>query len=208
MEENRGGESHPNLVENLLWRRERLRMSCSIPSSIDDIEDFTSPPPQREASIPAGVSLHGVRRRGKGGGEEKEREEAKSTMIPGSHSVYVKTFGCAHNVSDSEYMQGLLAEYGYRLTEEKEEADAWVINSCTVKNPSESAFVHLLRKGVAQSKAVVVSGCVPQADKKMKALDGVSVIGVQQIDRVVEVVEEALKGNQVIVIGVLTCISY
>lgn len=27
----------------------------------------------------------------------------------------VRTFGCSHNVSDSEYMEGMLAEYGYDL---------------------------------------------------------------------------------------------
>lgn len=36
--------------------------------------------------------------------------------VPGSQSVWVKTFGCAHNISDSEYMAGLLSAYGYRLT--------------------------------------------------------------------------------------------
>ena len=29
-------------------------------------------------------------------------------------SVWVKTFGCSHNVSDGEYMAGLLSSYGYR----------------------------------------------------------------------------------------------
>ena len=27
----------------------------------------------------------------------------------------MRTFGCSHNVSDSEYMEGMLAEYGYEL---------------------------------------------------------------------------------------------
>ena len=33
---------------------------------------------------------------------------------PGLGSVWLKTFGCAHNVSDGEYMAGLLVSYGYR----------------------------------------------------------------------------------------------
>ena len=44
-------------------------------------------------------------------------------------------------------------------------------------------------------KPVIVSGCVPQGDRNIKGLEDVSVIGVTQIDRVVEVVEEALKGH-------------
>ena len=46
-------------------------------------------------------------------------------------------------------------------------------------------------------KPLVVAGCVPQADKKAKELEGLSLVGVTQIDRVVEVVEETLKGNTV-----------
>lgn len=44
-------------------------------------------------------------------------------------------------------------------------------------------------------KPVVVSGCVPQGDRDLKGLEDVSILGVTQIDRVVEVVEEALKGH-------------
>jgi hypothetical protein len=43
---------------------------------------------------------------------------------------------------------------------------------------------------------VVVAGCVPQGAPKTGFLHGLSVVGVQQIDRVVEVVEETLKGTR------------
>lgn len=64
---------------------------------------------------------------------------AGSAAIPGTQRVWFKTWGCAHNVSDSEYMMGQLAAYGYRLVgdEERDVADLWLLNSCTVKNPSQ-----------------------------------------------------------------------
>jgi len=34
----------------------------------------------------------------------------------GIQSIYVKTWGCSHNNSDSEYMAGQLAAYGYTIT--------------------------------------------------------------------------------------------
>lgn len=46
-------------------------------------------------------------------------------------------------------------------------------------------------------KPVVVAGCVPQGDRKVDGLGDVSIVGITQIDRVVEVVEETLKGNVV-----------
>lgn len=36
-------------------------------------------------------------------------------LISGTQKVYVKTWGCSHNSSDSEYMAGLLADYGYKI---------------------------------------------------------------------------------------------
>lgn len=72
-----------------------------------------------------------------------------------------------------------------------------LINSCTVKNPSQSAFVNIVKKAQNIHKPVVVAGCVPQGDRNLNGLEDVSVVGVQQIDRVVEVVEETLKGHKV-----------
>jgi threonylcarbamoyladenosine tRNA methylthiotransferase CDKAL1 len=46
-------------------------------------------------------------------------------------------------------------------------------------------------------KPLVVAGCVPQGDKNIADLSDVSALGVTQIDRVVEVVQETLKGNKV-----------
>lgn len=117
--------------------------------------------------------------------------------IPGTQTIYLKTWGCAHNSSDSEYMAGQLAAYGYRLTENKTEADLWLLNSCTVKSPAEDHFRNEIESAQKQGKHIVVAGCVPQGAPKSSFIQGLSIIGVQQIDRVVEVVEETLKGNTV-----------
>ena len=113
----------------------------------------------------------------------------------GTRSIWVKTYGCSHNVSDSEYMEGILSSYGYRITEDQDNADLWLVNSCTVKDPSQAAFMHLVNKAKEIHRPVVVAGCVSQADRKIPGLDDVSVIGISQIDRVVEVVESTLQGN-------------
>lgn len=121
--------------------------------------------------------------------------------IPGVQNVYVKTWGCAHNSSDSEYMAGQLSAYGYNLTDDKIEADLWLLNSCTVKNPAEDHFRNEIESAKKLGKHVVLAGCVPQGAPKSSFVQGYSIIGVQQIDRVVEVVEETLKGNTVKLLG-------
>lgn len=54
-----------------------------------------------------------------------------------------------------------------------------------------------MSKGKSANKPLVVAGCVPQGRRNLKKLKGVSIVGVQQIDRVIEVVEETLKGHKV-----------
>ena len=132
----------------------------------------------------------------------------QETVVPGVQSVWVKTFGCSHNTSDAEFMAGQLHEYGYKLVDDLEasNADVWLINSCTVKGPSQSAVGNLVKKAREQGIPVVVSGCVPQGQKDAKELDGVSTLGVTQIDRVVEAVEETLKGNTVKMVAKKNCL--
>lgn len=87
------------------------------------------------------------------------------------------------------------------MTNNKEDADIWLLNSCTVKNPSEDTFRNDIQAAKKRNKHVVVAGCVPQGNPKNDYLKGISVVGVQQIDRVVEVVEETLKGHSVRLLG-------
>ncbi|GJQ84163.1 hypothetical protein Trydic_g2840 [Trypoxylus dichotomus] len=121
--------------------------------------------------------------------------------VPGTQSVYLKTWGCAHNSSDSEYMAGQLSVYGYKLTDDKMKADLWLLNSCTVKNPAVDHFRNEIEFAKENGKHIVLAGCVPQGSPKANYLQGLSVIGVQQIDRIVEVVEETLKGHTVKLYG-------
>lgn len=119
------------------------------------------------------------------------------SVIPGTQTIYVKTWGCAHNNSDSEYMAGQLALYGYNITSDREKAALWLLNSCTVKNPSEDTFRNDIHAANKMGKHVVLAGCVPQAAPKSEYMQGLSIVGVHQIDRVTEVVEETLKGHSV-----------
>ncbi|XP_792404.3 threonylcarbamoyladenosine tRNA methylthiotransferase isoform X1 [Strongylocentrotus purpuratus] len=169
---------------------------------IDDIEDIISAgdvtPKERYANkqdvMPKVLNRKKDRR--------KNGEDIKAdSIIPGTQKVFVKTWGCSHNNSDGEYMAGQLASYGYSITDDSSGADVWLLNSCTVKNPAEDHFRNEIQKAQQQGKALVLAGCVPQGQPKAKYMQGVSVIGVQQIDRVVEVVEETVKGNTVRLFG-------
>ncbi|KAL3641426.1 hypothetical protein CASFOL_016394 [Castilleja foliolosa] len=164
---------------------------------MEDIEDLLAgggggAPPGFRLPIPAAV---GVKPKKKS--LQDSLKSYNTAKIPGTQTIYMKTFGCSHNQSDSEYMAGQLSAFGYSLSENQDEADLWLINTCTVKSPSQSAMDTLITKCRNAKKPLVVAGCVPQGSRDLKELEGVSIVGVQQIDRVVEVVEETLKGHEV-----------
>lgn len=131
----------------------------------------------------------------------REENDIEVSIIPGTQTIYMQTWGCTHNSSDSEYMAGQLAAYGYKITDDAANSDLWLLNSCTVKNPAEDHFRNMIKKAEGMGKPVVVAGCVPQAAPRQEYIKGLSLIGVQQIDRVLEVVEETLKGNTVRLFG-------
>ncbi|XP_043574878.1 threonylcarbamoyladenosine tRNA methylthiotransferase [Chiloscyllium plagiosum] len=178
-------------------------MPAACDSLVEDIEDIVSaqdPTPHDQQFAKRSIVPH-VRKRKKHQQDEGTDDVQADSVIPGAQKIWVKTWGCSHNSSDGEYMAGQLAVYGYKITDNSSNADLWLLNSCTVKNPAEDHFRNTIKKAQEQNKKVVVAGCVPQAQPRMDYIKGLSIIGVQQIDRVVEVVEETIKGHSVRLLG-------
>ncbi|KAG5520387.1 hypothetical protein RHGRI_033085 [Rhododendron griersonianum] len=174
------------------------------PHKLDPSSFSGGAPPGFRLPVPAFVGVNSKKKNNKQQPNPRKNHAIQSSLsgllspkIPGTEIIYMKTFGCSHNQSDSEYMAGQLSAFGYGLSDNPEEADLWLINTCTVKSPSQSAMDTLISKCRSAKKPLVVAGCVPQGSRDLKELEGVSVVGVQQIDRVVEVVEETLKGHEV-----------
>lgn len=176
-------------------------MPAACDSLLDDIEDMVSasdPKPHDRLSARQSI-VPRVRKRNKN--QDEEEQPPSDSTIPGTQKIWIRTWGCSHNNSDGEYMAGQLAAYGYSITESPEQADLWLLNSCTVKNPAEDHFRNSIKKAQEDDKKVVLAGCVPQAQPRQEYMKGLSIIGVQQIDRVVEVVEETIKGHSVRLLG-------
>jgi threonylcarbamoyladenosine tRNA methylthiotransferase CDKAL1 len=111
--------------------------------------------------------------------------------------ICLKTYGCAHNVADSERMAGLLTAAGYVLVDDESAAELLIVNSCTVKGPSEERFRLDLRRASLRGQPVVAAGCVPGSHQPDPSLQLISTIGTRDIARVVEVVERTLAGEKV-----------
>ena len=87
--------------------------SCS--EGLDDIEDII----KEDDLTPAdrmNNKKHVGRRATKMNSVHPDEKVHSDSIIPGTQSIYIKTWGCTHNNSDSEYMAGQLAAFGYKVT--------------------------------------------------------------------------------------------
>jgi len=111
--------------------------------------------------------------------------------------IYIKSYGCALNKSDSELMAGLLKQAKFEIVKDIEDAFVVIINTCTVKGPTETKFFNYLEK-IKQKypyKKIIITGCIPQTDPEK--VGGYSLLGTSQITNIVELVEETINDNPI-----------
>jgi tRNA-2-methylthio-N6-dimethylallyladenosine synthase len=80
-------------------------------------------------------------------------------------TVYIETYGCQMNVSDTELMLGKLTESGYDEVAQPDEADVILINTCAIRDHAEQRVMGRLGEMKSRMKrdAVVgVTGCMAQ----------------------------------------------
>ena len=103
-------------------------------------------------------------------------------------SLYIKTFGCQMNERDSEIIAHLLSSLGYVCTDDWEEADLVVLNTCSIRDKAEQKVYSYLgqirAKRPANGPMIVVAGCVAQQQgkeifRRMPHVD--IVVGTQQL---------------------------
>ncbi len=89
--------------------------------------------------------------------------------------VYIETYGCQMNVSDSELMSGILTQNGYEMVGRLEDANVVLLNTCAIRENAEekvrNRLVHLHHRKRRQSDLVLgVCGCMAQ-HMKTKLID-------------------------------------
>ncbi|MEM4267523.1 MAG: tRNA (N(6)-L-threonylcarbamoyladenosine(37)-C(2))-methylthiotransferase [Candidatus Woesearchaeota archaeon] len=102
--------------------------------------------------------------------------------------IYIKTFGCSANQSDSEIMEGILVDSGTEIVHCIENADMVVVNTCTVKSATEVGVIRYLKR--LPKIPVVVTGCLAQARPEL--FTDYTVLGTYHIHRIKDAVLSAL----------------
>jgi tRNA-2-methylthio-N6-dimethylallyladenosine synthase len=80
-------------------------------------------------------------------------------------TVYVETYGCQMNVSDSELMLGKLAAHGYDAVDHPDGADVILVNTCAIREHAETRVIGRLgelKRNMKPGAIVGVTGCMAQ----------------------------------------------
>ncbi|MBT3298364.1 tRNA (N(6)-L-threonylcarbamoyladenosine(37)-C(2))-methylthiotransferase [archaeon] len=109
--------------------------------------------------------------------------------------IFIETYGCSANFADSEQMAGLLKEAKFQMVNNIDDSDLVIINTCTVKGPTEDKFWYRLKELNSMNKMIVIAGCIAQTERKK--LKKYSLIGTKKINKIVEIVEEVVNDNVV-----------
>lgn len=104
---------------------------------------------------------------------------------------YIYTLGCKVNMYESNVMIDALKNAGYQESS-KEEADIYIINTCTVTNAADHKSMKMVHQAIKQNKnaIIVVTGCMTQVSKEKAEIDGVDIIlGNKDKSKIVEYIE-------------------
>ena len=102
------------------------------------------------------------------------------------------SLGCPKNVVDSERMLAEIAQAGFPITDETDNADVVVVNTCGFIAPAEAESLEVIKHAVecklsGAVKKVVVAGCLSErlGAELLKQIDGIdAVIGLNQRDNI------------------------
>ncbi len=112
--------------------------------------------------------------------------------------------GCPKNMVDSERMLAEIAEAGFVITSEPDNADVIVINTCGFIAPAKAESLEAIKHAVDRKcsgdiKKVIVAGCLPQREgqRLFGQVDGIdAVVGLGQRDNIARIIKKTLSCGQ------------
>lgn len=119
-------------------------------------------------------------------------------------NIFFVSLGCDKNLVDSEVMLGLIREKGFHLTNEEQEADIIVVNTCCFINDAKEESINTILemaeyKKNGKLKGLIVTGCLAQRYKNdiMKEIPEVdALLGTTSYDAISEVIDKVLEGEK------------
>ena len=83
---------------------------------------------------------------------------------PSNRRIYIETYGCRYNFGDTAKLVEVLKHRNCAIVDTPEEADAVIVNTCTVVGPTERRM--LRRLAAFSNRDLYVTGCMPAVQKE------------------------------------------
>ncbi len=104
-------------------------------------------------------------------GRQGEATLIESDQTTGGKKLYIESYGCQMNFSDSEVVAAIMTNEGYTTTRNVDEADIVLINTCSIRDNAEQRVRHRLndfkkRKEEQPDMVVGILGCMAERLKK------------------------------------------
>ena len=119
--------------------------------------------------------------------------------------VFIKTFGCQMNEYDSNRIYDAVKAIGYNKTENQDEADCYILNTCHIRDKAKDKVYHEIGRvkklyKYKKKPIMVVAGCVAQAENtemlnREKYID--LVIGPQSYQKINNLLKNIEEENKV-----------
>lgn len=107
--------------------------------------------------------------------------------------------GCPKNLVDSEWMLGVLADNGYKITLDDSAADFVIVNTCSFIHDAEKESVQSILQMVEAGKKVIVTGCLAQKHKEelKEAIPEIAgILGISEVGEIANLLKEIVEKNQ------------
>ncbi len=116
----------------------------------------------------------------------------------------IRTFGCQMNVHDSERLAGVLEAEGMEATDDVEQADVVLLNTCCIReNADNKLYGHLGHLKAVKDRhpdmQIAVGGCLAQKDRELiqqRAPQVDAVFGTHNVGRAAELLRQAADGGR------------
>lgn len=117
--------------------------------------------------------------------------------------IYILTYGCSANQSESEIMQGILEKEGFEFVENEAGAGIIIINTCIVKRPTETKILYKIKQLDKAGKKLIIAGCMPEVRYKelLKAAPNANFVSTHQIKNIAVAVSSLLKNEKKYFVG-------
>ena len=150
---------------------------------------------------------------------KKKRNDNGATSRNKPTTIMLETYGCTMNQADSDIMKGVLEGLGFRVLSPvagvqfdktrdpklktisgQQEADVIILNTCTVKGPTENKIIERIRKLETirlktGNPKLVLCGCMSANIAKIRKYTSAPIVWPGAINRIGNAVEDALEGR-------------